>query len=136
MPKDWISQDDGPPPEFPADLSAVSFPTDQLTVADMRKDQPDILNSHRALIDSRADDVYVLSTLRSEVMLAKKAWAKAIGAPEPWAVLPRRDLVTDLNHMYMRYGLSTGRKQTEELVRRFEAEATRLAKLSIGEGRG
>jgi hypothetical protein len=123
--------------ELVADLTQVHFPSDQLTLAQLRRDQPELLFSDKELLDSnrRITDVRMFETMRTEHILANKAWAKAIGLPDPFPTHNHREEISFLNDDYQRYGLSTGAKQTAELVRAFENEAANLARLAVGEGR-
>jgi hypothetical protein len=55
-----------------------------------------------------------------EEMIAEKAFARNKGLPDPFAKNDRESLVGELDSLYRKFELSTGRNVTEELVRRFE----------------
>jgi len=120
------------------ELSKVRFPTDAVTMAQVRRDQPELIYSDKELLNPyrRITNVHILETMRTEHILASKAWAKAIGLADPFPTHHRREEIGFLIDDYQRYGLSTGANQTKELIRVFEKEAAHQAKLAAGQGRG
>lgn len=126
----------GEKPEWLPDISSIEFPTDRITVGQMRRDQPELLDADRPFVRAHLESPDALYATRMEHVLARKAWAAAIGLPDPAPERERLEEIGQINKVYTRFGISTGRQQTLELVRRFEAEAAQLAKLSVGHGRG
>lgn len=111
-------------------LDLLAFPTDSLTVADLRRAQP-ILFSEKGLFhsydNSQASSMDVLTFMLSERILAQKAFAAAAGLPDPWPDADRREEVKDLNCYYVQMGLSSGLRHTQQLVRAIEAAAAAQA---------
>lgn len=105
------------------DVSLLTFPSDKVTVGQIRRVQPSLFSPAKA----GGDNVYALAVLSAELLLAEKAYAEAAGLPEPWPAWPRKGLIESLQEDYQRYGLSSGVKQTLELVRRFEQDAANQA---------
>ena len=128
----WHDVDDN----FRPDLSSIDFPSDHITIGQMRQQQPDILESDLPLAVGEPREIRAIHVARIEHLVAKKAWAAAIGLPDPAPSVRMQNELPIINDVYKLCGLSEGGKSTEELIRRIETEATRLAKLSIGEGRG
>lgn len=120
----------------PYDFSTVEFPSDRLTLGQIRRQEPEIMTSHRQMGDRHPADIDALDACRMEHILAKKVWAKVVGMPDPHPRHIRREEVDNLSHIYKRYGISKGKLETNEIIRRFEADVERAAKLSMGEGRG
>lgn len=123
-----------PDSEFTPDLSKVNFPSDRITVKDMRRAQPSLLFSDRELLrfDRQLMHIEAIDTARVEHILARKAWAKALDLPDPHASHERLDLISFLDEGYQRYGISSGPKATLELVRQFESEAAQEAARTAG----
>jgi hypothetical protein len=111
------------------DTGAIAFPTDAITLGRMRHAEPHLFTC-QARRDGAISDCDALSTLAIEMRLAEKAFAVALGRPDPFPYPDdQRDLlIQDLDEAYREYGLSSGMQSTIELVRRFEAEAAGQAK--------
>ena len=120
--------------DFNPDLSSLEFPSDRITLVQLRRVEPEYFSTDRQMLDNDLTVVHGINALRIELVLARKAWAAAIGLPDPDTFRKRPTEIEYLTDVYKDYGLSSGRQQTEELVRRFETEAARLAKLSVGQG--
>jgi hypothetical protein len=114
------------------DYTSLSFPSDRLTFGVVRRVHPDLID-----VD---DTAHVLDKLRSgtsigdmiylERLLARQAFETAIGKTEkvlPQSYVSREECIDDLNKAYVQYGLSTGRHETEQLIRDFETQAVRQA---------
>ena|ERR1700722_8759986 len=112
------------------DLSQMPFPTDKVTIGAIRQRQPSLFINEDADI-ARFD---VFATMSVERVLAKKAFAKAAGLPDPFpddgsmSTYTRQEAVWMLNSDYQRYGISTGLHQTRELVKDFEKAAADQAR--------
>ena len=111
-------------------LAHLQFPTDALTIADLRRDQPILFSEEglfRSYDDSLATSMNVLTYMLSERILAKKAFANAAGLPDLWPQENRRDEILDLNEYYVKMGLSKGLEQTKQMVGDFEQASVRQA---------
>jgi hypothetical protein len=115
------------------DVSNITLPSDQVTVGQIRRIQPELFSP---AMGGPIDDVYILAVLSAELLLAEKAYAKAAGLPDPWPDWPRKGVVDSLDEDYRRYGLSTGLKQTHELVRNFERQVAKQAEGRHGPSTG
>lgn len=122
--------------DFQPDISSIQFPTDQITLGQMRKQQPELLQNDRAMLDRHPADVEIINAARIEHILARKAWASALGLPDPDEFRDRKEELQYLTEVYKEYGIASGPKHTEELVKAFETEAARLAGLSAGRSPG
>jgi hypothetical protein len=109
------------------DLMKIAFPTDSLTIGELRRLMPNRFSRGNL---GRTDllDIEVGGVLGVEIDLAKRAFYKALGIPEPdpdWE--PRAALIDILDDGYKRLGLSTGRNKTRELARAIERAAIEQA---------
>jgi hypothetical protein len=102
--------------------SRLTFPSDSVTIADIRRSRPDIAES---LSDPsiKASDIAALHALSIEIHLAKTAFAKAAHIPAPPSIVSRDEQVDMLNRIYLELGLSAGMRCTKEFVKLFEKEA-------------
>jgi len=120
----------------PLDWSKIEFPSDRITVAQLRKDQPQLLEDAETAIEYRMTDLNVLATIASERELAQRAFAAAMGRADPIpAMMSRSQKIDLLNDDYVRYGISKGLQQTRLLVRELETAAKRQAKEWLGRQR-
>ncbi len=118
------------PQETGLDLKPIAFPTDRLTIGDLRRDQPVLFSQEglfRSYSSSSAGLLNVLTAMLSERILAEKAFAKAAGQADRWASEERREHLDALNEYYVRLGLSSGPRATRELVRQIEQAAVAQA---------
>ncbi len=115
------------------DFSTIQFPSDRITIAQIRKEQP-YMFTRDALGEAHAGNFDAVNTIRCELILAEKAWAAALGRPDPQPDCHRLEEIAMLNDDYVRYGLSTGIWKTRQLVRDFEKAVA--AQAQIAEGRG
>lgn len=122
--------------EFNPDLSSIEFPTDRITLSQIWKAEPGLFDDPQNLSRGAPSDIDAIRAVQVERIAARQVWAKTIGMPRSEHFYHRPDYVGYLNDVYKKYGLSSGRKQTEEIVRRFESQAEQFARISIGEGRG
>jgi hypothetical protein len=125
-------------PSFPPlDLYAIEFPSDRVTLGQARKLERAFNGGHAfsssdALHDVRASDIYCLIPLSHEMLLAEKAYAKALDLPDPNAFLPRAALVSDLREQWKEDGISSGPHQSRQFIRDIEQAAIRQAKQHLG----
>jgi hypothetical protein len=116
------------------DVSKIPFPGDSVTLGDMRAEQPREFGNP----DCRhwhMDQVEAMHMLFDQVILAEKAYAKAIGRPDPHPDTSRQWLYSRLNSDYKKYGISKGVQTTRVLLRGVEAAAEAQAKEYLGHAR-
>jgi hypothetical protein len=116
--------------DFALDLSRISFPTDRITLGQLRREEPAVFTSSH-LLEGHLTDIGALSTLHVEITLAEKAFAKAAGRPDPHRDDNRRELIRLLDHDYRAYGMSAGLRSTQELVRAFESLAAKQGRTHL-----
>jgi len=127
-------------PESPGiDFSRMSFPTDKLTVkairdADTRLDYFDIgphpFGNIEAIVITERD--IARNAFNAALSGLKPA---RIGKRDHESAWERREMLDGLDFDYQRYGISSGPKQSVELVRDIEAQAVAQAKEHVGPGR-
>jgi len=116
-----------PRPVLSIEYSTLSFPSDRLTFAEIRKVEAELLAEddpggwHLA-------DLEIIPAHLFERVLANKAFAQAIGQPDPHPDDNRLDLILGLHEAYVRYGISSGLQQSRQLIRQLETEAANQAK--------
>jgi len=145
------------------DYTAIAFPSDELTIGNLRKLNGSLLDSDSRGIDKyfsgsvedfidsefgsstmtgghEYGDVELLSLmLKAERDLARHAYEKACGKPldgtYEWEPLPKtRDrLVAELKEVYTHFKIASGPTHTDQLVRDFEAQAA--AQVTTPQGR-
>lgn len=71
------------PPLPQLDAATISFPTDRITLGDMRKHQPSLFSSDALLESSKLDQIQALATLHVELSLAERAFRSASLKPPP-----------------------------------------------------
>jgi len=112
----------------------MDFPTDRITVAQMRRKEPDLFR-HKALMTQSADAINALATHCWEQFLAEKAFASALSLTDPHPNAPREEIIDALDDGYRAYGLSGGMHETRQLARDIESAATKLAQERGGKPR-
>jgi hypothetical protein len=111
-------------------LALLQFPTDALTIGDLRRAQPKLFSEEGLFRDFDIGPIYSLDAItfmRSERILAQKAFAVAAGLPDPWPKEDRGVEIEDLNRYYVQMGLSHGLRETGQMVRAFEKAAAQQA---------
>jgi hypothetical protein len=119
-------------PRTSVDYSSIVFPTDRITLADIRRvhpagfeDDPAQGFNHPAPVNDVNTAVYI------ERLLAHAAFDRALGRSTDVlrdAATDRAGCVEELTQYYRTYGLAEGPQHTEQLVRRIEAQATAQVK--------
>jgi hypothetical protein len=111
------------------DLSKIDLPSDQITMGTVRRVEPTAFEPY---ISHEPDDLGIIDTVATEILLAKDAYTKARGIKSeiPMDAGERRQYILNLNDEYRAYGISTGVKQTNELIRNMERAAVAQAKQS------
>lgn len=119
-------------PDTPVfDPSSIDFPTDRITIGQMRKAEP---NGWRDAGGKRAGaeglNIYAL-----ELRVAEDFFATALGLPSPESSLSLSDdesLVECFNDAYVKYGISSGMEKTKQILRDFEAAVKKQAEQHLG----
>jgi hypothetical protein len=111
-------------------VSAIDFPTDRLTLGQLRRFQPEVFET----LDGDVTDIEALPTFDLERALARKSFALALGLPDPHPDDDRQVSIRTLDRDYRRYSLSSGLQSTQQLVREFERAAAEQAKAFGGPG--
>lgn len=116
------------------DFSALAFPSDRITVADLRRVHPNRFNPPlgQAFNALETDRTFGLNdALYLERLLAAQEYERAAGQPgsstRASEQMSRDSCIGTLTRLYQQYGLATGRKQTELLVKKLEVQAAKQA---------
>lgn len=114
------------------DYTRIPFPSDHLTFGAVRRAHPDLfdVDGTELFFDTATTATDVPDLFYLERLLARQAFEAALGRPGELLRsrnLEREDCLQELTAGYVRYGLSTGRHHTEQLVREFEALAAAQA---------
>lgn len=116
-----------PSPEEP---SLVAFPSDAITLGQMRRHEPELFTLGAI---SKRSDCDAFATHWWERVLAENAVANAEGRQLPHPDVDREHVVTELLHeAYADYGLSRGIHETRRIVEQFEKDAVGKAKSQHG----
>lgn len=114
--------------DVPKDVSSIAFPSDAITLGQMRKQEPGLFTDN-ALQSTKLLDCDAVATHWWERVLAENAIARAAGRSLPHPDVDRTHVVNDLLHeAYEMYGLSKGIHETGQMVQRFEQDAVRQVK--------
>lgn len=114
------------------DVVQIKFPTDAITLGQMRDKE----SERFATDDFVSGHLQALSTRAIEYVLAEKAFAAALGLPDPVGHWHRAFIVELLGDAYREYGLSAGPHEDEQLARRIEGQAVEQAQRLKGPGAG
>lgn len=104
------------------DAARIEWPTGQVTVGQMREVEPGLLDE-TWLGGKRVSDVELFDAYAYELLAAQKAFALAMGREDPYRGVSRGDILEFLGETYGKYGITTGKAQTRELLRRIEGSA-------------
>jgi hypothetical protein len=119
------------------DLTKIAFPTDRLTVKDLRRYCPTAfdlpageghLYDVEGLFDRVSLETVLGAVLDAERQLAHRAYCKARGMPPPQQLSDQEGLVESLTADYAAMGLSSGPRHAEQLIRSFEEAAAKQAR--------
>jgi hypothetical protein len=114
------------------DVSRITFPSSQLTIGAMRRDQPDVFADSDRMLAGRLGEVNAFIMAGDELELAEKAYAEAMGQPDPYPDTDRLDLISNLDRDYQRLGISPGIANTRLLLREIENAAEKQANTHRG----
>lgn len=115
----------GVPPAKPLpelDHRLMELPSDRITLGQMRIKEPELF-TRESLRAHGLSEAEALSLYSIELRLAERAFASAAGVPDPYPKTSRSWQAEILNEAYVRYGVSRGIHETEELMRSMEAGA-------------
>ena len=112
-------------PKF--DPSKLEFPSDKITMGKLREFYPYIFHDHDNMDKHNISDLGVTGIIAMELSLSENAFRVALG--EQGMSRDNRHMdIQALHDDYVTYGVSSGPKQTMQIVRRLEADAAKLAK--------
>jgi len=117
------------------DYTTIVFPTDALTLGDIRRSLlPDIVRGEWP-ISASLTDVKGIEEAWIEQTLAAEAFRDELGVPPELCDEDREAHVERLNDLYLRMGWSSGMHQTKEIVRRFTDAARQQVRTAKGKPR-
>jgi hypothetical protein len=119
------------------DISRVAFPLDNVTIGTLRKANPSFDRRDGKLFDDFEAGVL------TERMIARQAFDAELNGVKPTRMgrlnlelaLDRREWVNGMDQMYQQYGLSSGPRQSAELIRGIESQAVAQARALLGKPR-
>lgn len=123
------------PPLPTIDYASLSFPSDHITLADIRRAHPDRFDTEDGRrfksIELEDKSFTVSLIIHLEHLLARAAFEKAAGLPgnvlHDVGLLEREECIEELTGFYQAYGVAQGPQHTEMLVRDLEARAASQA---------
>jgi len=112
---------EGVEPEQGFDSRQITFPLDNVTWGDIRRAKINADEELRQAITLQElpSGEAVVSAHTFELELAISAYHEGLGRGPVMSKAQRRQTIELIEDVYLQYGLSTGRHQTEELVRSF-----------------
>ncbi len=108
------------------DASALQYPSDIITLEQMRNDDPALMTI-ASLASLSASSIDAVATHYWEQVVAERALNDALDRPPPSQRLNHTEVVEMLDNAYQKYGISSGRQQSMILIRDLEAQAARQA---------
>lgn len=110
------------------DLTRIAFPSDHLSILDIRRMFPFQLDGSRSQdVSPLSLDDILSSLIDVERKLAENAFDEAVGRTGRWASYrdSQREGLTD---DYIKFGLAQGDQHAAQLIRDFEAQAAEQGK--------
>jgi hypothetical protein len=130
------------------DFTRIEFPTDKLTIKDLRKTDPEAFDVEPAKKPGRPDhlwprplhrmslDTLLAATLDSERILAEMAFKTALGQPVKITGMGDREVIFEnLGSDYVSLGVAGGEHEAHEMLRGIEAQAVAQARQHGGRPR-
>jgi len=119
-------------PSDALNVSALDLPSDRITFGQVRRAHPDCFDTYQKSSERSISSLNVAATIATELILARNAYAKAKGLPpyKPMDQKERRREIDGLDADYCEFGISTGPRQTFELIRKLERDSANQAKQS------
>lgn len=111
----------------------IQFPTDRLTLRDMRRHEPELFTSD-TLADLDACGLEVVATHYWELVCAEKAFAHAAGVPDPHLDVSREEIIEAIEIGYRRMRITEHPGHAEKLIQAIEDAAAQQAR-SASRGR-
>lgn len=104
------------------DLSKIAFPTDALTLGDLRKQE---LHSYEpvTIVEEGFPRTRIYRAIGWQGILAHKAYDATANESEPYPAYKRDEIVKALDEVYQEWRLSTGTHASMEMIRRIETAA-------------
>jgi len=115
------------------DYTSLQFPSDRLTLLDVRRAHPerfDVEGAERFADPDGVDHLPLNTLLYMERLVARAAFEVALGkSADLYAErgLVREECLEEMAEMYQMYGLSTGPQHTEQMIRTLESQAAAQA---------
>lgn len=117
-------------------MSRIKFPLDGVTIGAVRKAEQ-FFDEREHMLDS------LEAGILTERMIARQAFEAELHGVKPTRMgklnhelaLDRREWVSGMDQLYQEWELSSGPKQSAELVRGIEAQAIAEAKALLGKSR-
>lgn len=110
------------------DLTKIAFPTDRLSIKELRKLYPAEFDAEALTQFNHRPAAELNATFSVERAVAKAAFEATLGRASPQAqneyAMDREELADSL----VQYGLASGPHQAEQLIRNIEAQAVAQAK--------
>lgn len=116
------------------DATKVAFPSDQLSIKDIRRIWPESVDTGAEVVlfsssAGAADMLYAMLTMERD--LAKATFDQNFGK-DTFSTITYADgnvaaLKEDLSESYIKYGLAKGQSSADQLIRRIEAQANAQA---------
>lgn len=112
------------------DLTKIAFPSDGMTLKDIRRIWPDFVDAGEVTIFSRnvgpADWVFAMLTMERD--LARATYALKLGSNNKCVHSDNvTELGEDLSGLYVEYGIANGPSTANELIRGIESQANMQA---------
>lgn len=104
----------------------IMYPADAITIGQMRRIEPDLFAANA--LGGYAGGAEALSLHCWEQVIAEKAFAVACSLADPFPEAERGEIVAIIDHGYQSYGISSGARQSLELVRDIERSAASQAR--------
>jgi hypothetical protein len=123
------------------DLSKFDFPTDKLTIKDLRRLYPGRLDNRDVsmLEDCREGSVYekMAELISEERIIAIDIYDQARGKKRPFGLRGKdlKDALEELAEDYIKFDLASGPTHAKELARSVKSQALRQAERHGGKGR-
>lgn len=123
------------------DYSKIAFPSDKITIGQLRKMHPQDFDAEWWSCTGVFGDLAPTPTGQSQTSIdmndilygeravAERGWVKASGIPYEKGWLDEvNGGAKPLPRLYIKYGLASGPKHAEQLIRNIESQAAALAK--------
>jgi hypothetical protein len=118
-------------PDLELNLATLGFPSDRVTVGQLRRRQPTIFDRSSAFHIS-AELLEILATVHLENVVARRAFAAECNLADPFPNENRCELIRLLDADYRRYGISSGIQQTRQFLRELESVARKQGRKQLG----